>query len=138
MLGWGAVLTVPMGLVFGRGLASASPVLVFLTLAAALFIMGLTYGPLGSWLPALFPVALRYSGISVAFNVGGIIGGALTPFAAKMWADSGHGESVGLLLSLAGVLTLLGIAISSKASPLGPNAAGSWRAMQRDFQGSSD
>jgi MFS family permease len=113
VLGWGAALTVPMGLLFGWGLASGSPVLVFATLAAALFIMGLTYGPLGSWLPTLFPVALRYSGISVAFNAGGIIGGALTPFAAKVWADSGHGNSVGLLLSLAGLLTLAGISQAS-------------------------
>jgi hypothetical protein len=105
-----------MGLVFGWWLASGSLVLVFATLAAALFIMGLTYGPLGSWLPTLFPVALRYSGISVAFNAGGIIGGALTPFAAKMWADAGHGGSVGLLLSLAGLLTLLGISLSRPAA----------------------
>jgi len=116
VLACGAALTVPMGLLFGWGLASGSLMLVFATLAAALFIMGLTYGPLGSWLPTLFPVALRYSGISVAFNAGGIIGGALTPFAAKMWADAGHGGSVGLLLSLAGLLTLLGISLSRPAA----------------------
>jgi MFS family permease len=120
VLGWGAALTVPMGLVFGIGLASGSLPLVFATLAGALFIMGLTYGPLGSWLPALFPVPVRYSGISVAFNVGGIVGGAVTPFGAKLWADSGHGGSVGLLLSLAGALTLLGISL---AKPAGVPAA---------------
>ncbi len=121
VLGWGAALTVPLGLVFGWGLDSGSLTLVFATLAGALFIMGLTYGPLGSWLPQLFPVPVRYSGISVAFNVGGIVGGAVTPFGAKMWADSGHGSSVGLLLSFAGVLTLVGIILARR--PAGESAA---------------
>ncbi len=44
-------------------------------LSFALLVMGFTYGPLGAWLPTLFPVPLRYTGVSVAFNGGGIIGG---------------------------------------------------------------
>jgi MFS family permease len=115
VLAWGAALTIPIGLVFGAGLASGSLLVVFATLASALFVMGLTYGPLGSWLPSLFPVPVRYTGISVAFNVGGIIGGAVTPFGAKLWADHGHGASVGLLLSAAGLLTLLGISLARPA-----------------------
>eukprot|EP01034_Spumella_vulgaris_P014685 gene14685-18767_t len=34
-------------------------------------LMGLVYGPLGAWLPGLFPARVRYTGASVAFNVGG-------------------------------------------------------------------
>jgi len=52
---------------------------------------------------------VRYSGISVAFNVGGIVGGALTPLAAQAMAAAGQVHFVGLLLSAAGVLTLVGI-----------------------------
>ncbi len=111
----GAAGTVLLGLVFGLGLAG-SLWLVFLTLAAALFIMGYAYGPLGSWLPTLFPVTVRYSGISVAFNAGGIIGGAVTPIAAQMLAADGRGGQAGLLLSLAGALSLLGIWLARPAS----------------------
>jgi hypothetical protein len=39
------------------------------TLAAALLVMGFVYGPLGGWMPTLFPVTVRYTGMSVAFNV---------------------------------------------------------------------
>jgi hypothetical protein len=85
---------------------------VFLTLAAALFIMGYAYGPLGSWLPTLFPVTVRYSGISVAFNTGGILGGAVTPILAQMLAAEGLGARAGLLLSAAGGLSLLGIMLA--------------------------
>lgn len=108
----GAIATVVLGFVFGPGLAAGSLWLVFLTLAAALFIMGYTYGPLGSWLPTLFPVTVRYSGISVAFNTGGILGGAVTPILAQMLAAEGLGARAGLLLSAAGALSLLGIMLA--------------------------
>jgi hypothetical protein len=105
----GALLAVVTGVLFGGGLASGSLAVVFVTLATALFVMGLCYGPLGSWLPTLYPPLVRYSGISVAFNVGGIVGGALTPLAAQAMAAAGQVHFVGLLLSAAGVLTLVGI-----------------------------
>lgn len=110
VLATGAVLTAIVGLVFGSGLGSGSLALVWLTLAAALFVMGLAYGPLGAWLPTLYPVGVRYTGISVAFNMGGILGGALAPFAAQWLADRGGTAYVGLFLTLAGMMTLVGVA----------------------------
>jgi MFS family permease len=108
----GAAATVALGLVFGPGLSAGSLPIVFLTLAAALFVMGFVYGPLGAWLPTLFQPLVRYSGISVAFNAGGIIGGAVTPILAQLLAAEGAGQLTGLLLSLAGVLTLLGVTLA--------------------------
>jgi MFS family permease len=114
----GAVATVMLGLVFGAGLGSGSLWLVFATLAAALLIMGYVYGPLGAWLPTLFPVPVRYSGISVAFNAGGIVGGAVTPVLAQMLAVEGHGGQAGLLLSAAGIVTLLGVSLARRPRDL--------------------
>jgi MFS family permease len=108
----GALATVALGLLFGPGLGAGSLWLVFATLAAALLVMGYVYGPLGAWLPTLFPVAVRYSGISVAFNAGGIVGGAVTPVLAQMLAAEGLGERAGLLLSAAGLVTLLGVTLA--------------------------
>jgi MFS family permease len=108
----GALGTFVLGFLFGPGLGSGSLLVVFLTLAGALFIMGYAYGPLGSWLPTLFPVTVRYSGISIAFNTGGIIGGAVTPILAQMMAAEGFGARAGLLLSAAGALSLLGISLA--------------------------
>ncbi len=110
MLGAGAAMV--LGLVFGPGLMSGSLALVFVTLSAALMVMGYVYGPLGSWLPTLFPVTVRYSGISLAFNVGGIIGGALPPIGAQKLAQWGYGAQAGWLLSAAGLLTLLGVMLA--------------------------
>ncbi|MCY1672462.1 MFS transporter [Novosphingobium sp. SL115] len=116
VLGTGAVLAAIMGLVFGSGLGSGSLPVVFATLAACLFIMGLAYGPLGAWLPTLFPVPVRYTGISLAFNIGGIIGGALAPFVAAWAAGAGGTAYVGLFLTVAGVMTLIGVVFAPKLS----------------------
>ena len=108
-LAMGAMATVLIGLAFGPGLASGSLWVVLATLSTALFVMGFVYGPLGGWLPTLFPPLVRYSGVSVAFNVGGIVGGALTPFAAQTLASGGAVKLIGLLISAAGLLTLVGV-----------------------------
>ena len=105
----GCAATVPLGFVFGTGFDAETPFALFMVLAVALFLMGFTYGPLGEWLTALFPARVRYSGSSFAFNVGGIIGGALAPMAAQ-YLVSTHGVSaVGLYLSAAAVISLIGL-----------------------------
>jgi MFS family permease len=111
MLAWGAAATVLLGLVFGPALAGGSLALVFTTLAGGLLVMGFVYGPLGGWMPRLFPVTVRYTGMSVAFNVGGILGGAVAPIAAQMLSAAGGISLVGLFLSVAGLVTLLGVTV---------------------------
>eukprot|EP01037_Dinobryon_pediforme_P007810 gene7810-7876_t len=108
----GAALTMLVGLGFGGGLASGSVPLVLVTLASALLVMGLAYGPLGAWLPTLYPTGVRYTGISIAFNCGGILGGALAPFAATWLAQTGGVAYVGLFLTLAGAVTLTGVLLA--------------------------
>ena len=111
----GAAATVLVGLIFGAGLQSGSGLAVFATLATALFTMGFVYGPLGGWLASLYPVGVRYTGVSVAFNAGGILGGAVTPLLAKQMSNAGHGGSIGLLLVAAGALTVVGVSLARPA-----------------------
>jgi len=115
MLAWGSAATVVLGIVFGPALASAPLGLVFVTLAAGCLIMGFTYGPLGAWLPTLFPVTVRYTGTSIAFNGGGIVGGALAPIAAQQLSASGDVSLVGLFLTAAGLVTLIGVLLGRPA-----------------------
>jgi MFS family permease len=117
MLACGAVATVVLGLVFGPVLAGGSLALVFATLAAGLLVMGFVYGPLGGWMPALFPVTVRYTGMSLAFNGGGIVGGAVAPIAAQMLSAAGGVSLVGLFLSAAGLLTLAGVVFGRPSEP---------------------
>jgi len=114
VLSIGAALTMLFGLVFGSGLASGSLLLVLATLAGGLFVMGLVYGPLGAWLPTLYPTSVRYTGISIAFNGGAILGGALAPFAASWLALQGGVAYVGLFLTIAGAITLAGVMLAPR------------------------
>jgi MFS family permease len=98
-----------MGPMFGAG--SLSTIALFL--CVGLFTMGLVYGPLAALLPQLFTARVRYTGVSIAFNVGGILGGGFAPAVAQGLADKGGLNYVGLYISGAAVLTLLGLAAVS-------------------------
>jgi MFS family permease len=105
----GCVGTVVVGAVMGPALGAGSLWLVWLWLSAALLIMGFVYGPLGAFLPSLFPPRVRYTGASMAFNVGGIIGGGLAPITAQALADRGGLNLVGVYLVAAGALSFAGL-----------------------------
>ena len=111
MLRWGFVGCMVSGVLMGPMLGAASLWEVFAWLAGSLFAMGFAYGPLGGWLPSLFDAGVRYTGVSIAFNLGGIIGGALAPIAAQALADRGGLGLVGAYLIAAGVLSLSGLAL---------------------------
>lgn len=93
---------------------SGSVGLSFIYLSIALLCMGLAYGPLGAWLPGLFPARVRYTGASVAFNLGAILGGAIAPFVAQTMAQAGGLTPVGLYLSGCGLISLLGLLIAQR------------------------
>ena len=105
----GCGLTMLVALTIVPTLGSGEPSLVALFLSMALFAMGLTYGPLGAWLPSLFPARVRYSGASVAFNMAGILGGGLAPLIAQRLSDSAGLGAVGSYLALCSGLSLVGL-----------------------------
>ncbi|MDB5690822.1 MAG: transporter [Sphingomonas bacterium] len=89
------------------GSGSIGGVLLFLSLA--LLVMGFVYGPLGAWLPGLFPARVRYTGASMAFNVGGILGGSLAPLIAQALAERGGLAPVGLYLAGCSLVSLVAL-----------------------------
>ncbi|MBS0425357.1 MAG: MFS transporter [Proteobacteria bacterium] len=114
VLTWGCVATIGMGIMFGPLLGSGSLWLVWVSLSLALFVMGFVYGPLGAWLPSLFPPRVRYTGASVAFNAGGILGGAVAPIAAQALSEIGGTAIVGLYLTMAGMFSLTGLLLARR------------------------
>jgi hypothetical protein len=67
-------------------------------------IYAMLYGPEGSLFSVQFPPEVRYSGISLAVQVSGAIGGGLAPLVATWLLKLGQGSP----LYLAGYLTALG------------------------------
>ena len=110
----GCLAAVVTGFVLAPLLGSGSLLLVGGFLALALFVMGFVYGPLGAWLPGLFPVRVRYTGASLAFNLGGILGGGLAPVIAQALSDHGGLVPVGWYLSTAAAASLLGLLLPGR------------------------
>ena len=102
------------GLLFAPMFGSGSDVLVVLFMALGLGVMGMTYGPLGTLLSELFPAEVRYTGSSLTFNLGGILGASLAPYAAT-WLATNYGlRYVGYYLSTAAVLTMIALLLIGK------------------------
>jgi MFS family permease len=112
----GCGIAVPLGLLLAPALASGSLAVIWLFLSAALFVMGLVYGPLGAWMPSLFPARVRYTGVSLAFTVGGILGGGIAPIVAQTLAIHGGLPWVGLYLSAAALLSLIALLTLARSS----------------------
>jgi MFS family permease len=107
----GCVGAVLAGFLLAPGLGSGALLPMFASLAFALFVMGFVYGPLGAWLPGLYPARVRYTGVSLAFNMAGILGGGLTPIAAQTLAQRGGLMLVGGYLALLSVVSLIALLV---------------------------
>jgi len=79
-------------------------------------LMGLTFGPMGSVLPELFPTNVRYTGSAISYNVASILGAAMAPaIALSLLAVAGGSPVlVGVYLSVAAVITLVALYISKE------------------------
>ena len=105
----GCVLGVAMSFLLAPMLGSGSLLAIWAFLSVAMFVMGFCYGPLGAFLPSLFPARVRYTGASMAFNLGGIVGGGLTPFIALALAKSSGLQPVGYYLAAACAISLVAL-----------------------------
>ncbi len=114
----GCALSLGAGFLMAPMMGGADLFMVGGFLSILLLLMGFVYGPLGAWLPGLFPARVRYTGASVAFNVGGVIGGGFTPIAAQMLAQQGGLPLVGLYLSVAAGLSLVALLLLRR-KPIG-------------------
>jgi len=99
---------VAFGLVMGP-LFSAGWFGALMTMVIGFSLTGLVYGPLGTVLSELFPTSVRYTGSSIAFNVAGIFGASLAPYAAT-WLATHYGINyVGYYLSAAALVSVGGL-----------------------------
>lgn len=122
IIGWilqlaGVFLLFPLvntGTVFNLGLA-----LVLLTVG-----LGLTYGPQAALYTELFPASIRFSGVSISYAIGAILGGAFAPTIAQALVQAtGSTETVTWYLAGMTVIGLLATLLLRDRSgiPLGPD-----------------
>lgn len=105
----GGIFAIAAALLLAPTLGSGSLPVIFAGLAVLLLAMGFIFGPIGAWLPSLFPTRVRYTGVSIAFNMAGIIGGGLTPVLAQALSQRGGLAMVGVYLTAACVVSLVAL-----------------------------
>lgn len=113
VLAFGCALSIGAGFLLAPMMGGGDLLLIGGFLSLLLLLMGFVYGPLGAWLPGLFPARVRYTGASVAFNVGGVIGGGFTPIVAASLAAEGL-DLVGIYLSAAAALSFIALMLLRK------------------------
>jgi MFS family permease len=90
-------------------------------LILGLFLMGLTYGPIGTALAEIFPPMVRYTGASLAFTFAGILGASLTPYLATKLAKNYGLPYVGYFLAASAIITLIALLITKFDKKAGSN-----------------
>jgi MFS family permease len=82
--------------------------LLFLGLALFTIGNGLTYGPQAAFFSEMFPASIRYSGISISYASGAILGGAFAPtIATALVQTTGSTTSVAIYLAIVTVIALI-------------------------------
>ncbi|MFJ6536395.1 MFS transporter [Paenarthrobacter sp. NPDC091711] len=95
----------------------------------ALFVLtiglGLSYGPMSAMYAEMFPAQVRYSGISIGYALGAILGGAFAPLIAQALLDTTKWSgSVGLYIMGLCIISAVGVILAkeTRGRPLGFSA----------------
>ena len=85
---------------------TGSPLMITLAVTVGMIFLGMQYGPQAAYFTELFSTEVRYSGASLGYQIGAILGGALAPtIAVLLWTELGI-FYVSLYILLAASLTL--------------------------------
>lgn len=103
ILGWVAFLAVIF--VLFPMVNTGSVFLLFLGLALFAIGNGLTYGQQAAYFAELFPASVRYSGVSITYAIGAIIGGAFAPMISA-WLVAQTGSATSVAFYIAGVMVV--------------------------------
>ena len=117
---WGGLATALCALPVFWLLDTREPVAAVIAVCLALSCVILAYGIAGTTLTSLFPTELRYSGVSLGYNLAAVVGGFL-PFLAQLSLARSGGASWGpaLLFALFGLMTALGGFLAARLAPGG-------------------
>ena len=110
----GCLLAILAGFSLAPLMASGSLWKITLFLSIALLLMGATFAPMGAFLPEQFPVAVRYTGAGLSYNLGGILGASTAPFISQLLVDKGGLAWVGYYVSAMALVSLVAIILMNE------------------------
>ncbi|CRZ14656.1 MFS transporter [Mycolicibacterium neworleansense] len=103
----GFALALPWAFVVMPLIDSGSPVGFAVAIAGIFCIFGLSYGPIGSFLPEIFATRYRYTGAGLSFNLAGIVGGAIPPLVAGVLVATLGSWAVGAMMAVFVVVSII-------------------------------
>ncbi|OSY38855.1 Inner membrane metabolite transport protein YhjE [Pseudonocardia autotrophica] len=75
-------------------------------------------GPYGAYIAEAFPTAVRYSGSSVAYAIGGVLGGAIAPIVATaLFAVTGNGTAISAYVVVLGLVSIAAVLLLRTPHP---------------------
>ena len=84
----------------------------FVALFVMTFGLGLSYGPQASLYAEMFPANVRYSGVSIGYALGAILGGAFAPMIAESLMNAtGQSWTIGVYIAVAALVSLAGVSL---------------------------
>ncbi|MET8760736.1 MFS transporter [Lentzea sp. NPDC004782] len=94
-------------------LMQTADVLLFtLAIVVLSFGLGLSYGPMSALYAEMFPPQVRYSGVSIGYALGAILGGAFAPTIAQALVKStGSVISVGVYIMVLAVISTVAVSL---------------------------
>jgi metabolite-proton symporter len=90
-------------------LGSGEPVLIGLALVVGLVLHGAMYGPQAAFITELFPTRIRYSGVSIAYQLTSIVAGSLAPIIALALYKQ-YGSAIPVAIYVGVTCTISGLA----------------------------
>lgn len=108
------IWAIPMWLLIDTG----NIFMYFLALFLMTIGLGLSYGPQASLYAEMFPADIRYSGVSIGYAIGAILGGAFAPLIADLvFKATGQSWTIGAYILAVTIISL--IAVSTVKDPKG-------------------
>lgn len=106
----GTVLAAAWGFVAFPMFDTRSPVVIVLAICLGLVIHAFMYAPQPAIMSEMFPTRMRYSGVSLGYQVTSIVAGSLAPIiATSLLSNFGSWIPVAIYLAIAAAITLVAV-----------------------------
>lgn len=114
-LGYGFMIlwAVPMWFLVDSGSAALFTLAIFILTIG----LGPSYGPQSAMYAEMFPASVRFSGISIGYAIGAILGGAFAPMIAEMiLKQTGQSWMIGLYIAALAVVSVIAVSMVPKSN----------------------
>jgi len=113
----GAALSTLWAFAYFGLMETARPPLIGVAVAVGLLIHASMYGPQAAFVTEQFPARVRYAGASLAYTLGGLVGGGFAPLIiATLYKSFGSTVPVSLYVSAALAVTMIALRSSAETA----------------------